>query len=347
MDRRWLWGILGVVALLLLAAIFVVSGRNDLGVLERAEPQSRAVTLDMPVKAPRPIAEAAGPSVAPRAVASKNDGQTLGISVAISFAFSLIAAFAGGWLGRRKLLGELSELRSDMDRLKLAQSAERTKEAADQANWANSPQHGTMSPQQAVGGFSPVPRSKPTGWGMIPPADNRSDHAGLTGHAAPPPADPPAVPVEMRAPPPVDPHQAANQAVADFQNQFQQFLAGANVSQKAYDSFVSQFGRTRLVHAVEGGQVQLASEAMGTEKLLALQLNGHDRIILLPSFYFISDFSSSFAKSRDVPREIKAAYDIVAGGSGQLRINRLGLVQQQGDILLLAEPRGELAGFID
>lgn len=359
MSRKLLWGALGAVVLVLIAAIGYISLSGGIGAIRQAEAPRPAVRA--PTTLPTTNADAAGTVAAPRAQSqvaaaprvmpmTGDSGQSLGIAVAISFVFSLIAAFVGGWLGRRKLLGQLSQLRSDMDRIKASLNAERSRAAAGQSGGyydgqvgGLAPQDGSSSFQQGGSGFSQIPRSKPTGLGTIPSTDAYTGGGAMAQPvAAPAPPSPPPPTVS-----PVDRQQQADLAVLDFQSQFQQFLAGANVSQKAFDSFVSQFGRTRLVQAVESGQVQLATEAMGTEKLLALQLTGHDRFILLPSFYFISDFSSSFAKSRDVPREIKAAYDIVGGGSGQLRINRLGLLQQQGGVLHLAEPRGELTGFID
>jgi hypothetical protein len=282
---------------------------------------------------------------------SGNDEFAFGLSVAIAFVFSAIAAFVGGWLGRRKLMGDMQQLRSEMDEIKRTQSLDRARAAVHSDGGRQTGLAGTVQRPDRGPAYATVPRSVPTG--------GAPDSSGGYGIAHPPLAEQPVSPPPIAVQPLLDPAEQqrqaemlrrhhADQAVQEFQAQFQQFLAGANVSQKAYDGFVSQHGRTLMVQSIDGTQVHLTQDATGTEKLLALQLTGHDdRVILLPSFYFISDFSSSFARSRDVPREIKAGYDIVGGGNGQLRINRLGLLRQNGEAWVLAEPRGELAGFVD
>jgi len=272
--------------------------------------------------------------------------------VLIALGMAVVGTLLSAWYSRRQFAGKLEQLESEMADLKRRQS--------NQDNRINS--LAMLQPQQAGTGQPARPA------GMIPPS---IPTPGGQGYGTPPaaavppygysaPNQPPASyapPADVYAPPPVDPAeearrqaaaaaQADSRAAADFQHALTSFLDGSSVSQKAFDAFVARHGRAIPVNSVEGSAVHLATDPTGNEKLLALQLHGHDVWILMPTFYFISDFNGSFAKSRDIPREIRAAFETVFDGSGLLRINRLGRLQQLGGHWQLAEPRGELGGFI-
>ena len=345
----------GLAVAVILAIVLLLNTSGPFGLAGNSSVQQTQIALQTRLAPVQGEAQARvlQPFTRESSLPTAHEGIAAGVLVGVAGLFSVLAALAGGWLGRLLLIGKIRKLRKEVDDIRGILNSASAKVVDNRLDSAGAVSAQSVNRAENPTRVAGVPRSIPNSNGGVadPSAQLPSVEPRSASLSQPLRDVSPAMPL-------VDPakeqqerellrQNQADQALKDFQSLLQQFLAGTNVSQKAFDLFIRQFGQAWLVKGIDGGHVHRALDATGTETLLALQLAGHDRVILMPSFYFISDFSSSFAKIGDVPRDIKAAFDIKGAGNGQLQINRLGLLEVSGPSFVLTKPRGELAGFID
>lgn len=353
MRKNLLWGIAGAIVLSLIAAIIFIAMDGSVGGLTQesatASVGQRAGGTTLPVTETTPAGDVRSRESRRRSVAmAHDDGPGYPSVVLISLFIAVVCAFAGSRYSRRQFASQLAQIGSDIENLKRARTEDRAKAEAAQRGPTGG--FGSDDPFQA---HHTDMNQTAIRKAYIPPATptpqiyaTQPEQAPAPDPWQPPHIDEAELLRQQKEQEQADLAAACRQSVVDFHDSLSQFLEGSGVSQKAFDTFISQHGRSHPVQNIDGDQIHLAGDPTGQETLLALQLRASDAIILLPSFYFIGDFAGLFARNRDIPRDIRAAFDVVSDGSGQLRIVRLGSVNHVGESLVLATPRGELSGFI-